>query len=122
MIDKDSKCYVSLEENHGILLQSGVYSVAKVSYNRSKDEYIIDVPSRTIEEPKYSRPTRSLVLGSAFIESALTRPQKPSKKATQQEIEVFRSWNKLPVERKVEFSLLKLAHDLNCSLVGFEIL
>lgn len=122
MIEKDSKCHVSLEENHGILLQRGVYAAAKVSYIPSKNEFITDVPLRIIEEPKYSIPQRNLVLGSQFIEAALIRPSKPSKKATQQEIDIFRNWNKMSVEQKVEFSLLKLAHDLNCNLVSFKIL
>ena len=122
MIEKDSKCFVSLEENNGILLQSGEYSVADVFYNKSKDEYVTNIPSRTIKEPKYSKPTRSLALGVSFIEYCLIRPMKPSKKATQQEIDIFKNWNKLSIEQKVELNLLKLAHDLNCSLIGFEIL
>jgi len=125
MIDKDSKLQANFKEIGEYLKNRGNYSTAGIKVkNAFKDdeEFVLIVPSRIFQAPEYKSATRSVQMDNSFIEMALTRPKKPRNGAAYSEWNIYNNWKKLSDNDKLEFQLNKYAHDINCELIGFEII
>ena len=129
-ITKESKLIVSLEEMVATLNCRGKYTVAKLN---SKGDII--QKSKTLDNPKYVRATRTLNMGFSFIEMALNldedgkshKPKPPKRTNYNQwlrtpEGKLSLVWNTSTPEQKIKIHLDSIAFDLNCRIVTFEIL
>lgn len=113
MINSESKLMVTFKESNPYLVSKGKYSTIQF-----KGKTVI----KTDREAKYSYATRSLTMSNDFIINALTRPEKPHKKASNEEWNAFSRWNVTNDEQKIKFRLKQYAHDINSELVSFEII
>lgn len=112
------------QEIQGCLVESGKYSVATIEVSNSfqKNEiFKLIKPSETIKEAVYKQATRSINMDERFVDMCLERPKKPSKGCSQKEWDLYANWNKISENKKIEVQLEKLAHDMGCELVGFNL-
>ena len=130
MITKNNKVVVSLRENVATLNASGKYASAILD----KEGNLI-TKSKTLRNPIYKNATRTINLGYTFLEMALNldekgkshKPKPPRKININRflrspEGKLMQKWNQATDEDKIKVHLDKIAYDLNCTLVSFDIL
>jgi hypothetical protein len=107
------------------LVSRGKYKPAKISRTKKKIKYdcgvvdfetVIDKPIQTIKHPEYKKATTGIVLGEAFVESALERP-KPPKRGYQRWLRtetgrLYQDWNTLSEIKRLERAIKIYVQDM----------
>ena len=132
MIDNISKISLTYELGGEYLLTRGSYTVAELSkepnelYNCANGDVIkiksVITKSQTIKEPVFTNPTKHIILGEAFIENAMERPQKPHKNDSIHKWNLYHNWHKMSVKAKLAEAVKQYVKDVNGGKFEWELL
>ena len=130
MISKDSKISLSFSEAGESLSKLGVYKTAEVYVKNAftKNEvFKINKPMQTIKRAEFTKSTRHITLGSAFVEKALEFPKKPEDTNYHRWLRtplgrISQSWKKLSDEQKIKFHIEQYVFDMGGEDYKFEII
>lgn len=109
----------------------GVYSTAKLSDKATEPYKTIDgevmikpviVPSVELQKPEMTTARCNITLNEAFIINSLERPQKPKKRSTQSEYNIWYNWPKMSQEAKLAYAVNKYVEDMGGNDAEFELL
>ena len=107
------------------ILNRGQYLEAEIEVKNGltkKEQSKVIKSLQVIQEPQYEQGTCNVNLLKPFIENALERPSKPGRKASQEEFDLFRNWNKMTDRAKIAVAVKKYVKEMGGFDPQFEIL